>query len=156
MTSNLRLEILMQRAADGELSEEQRRELIQAVETHPDGWKQLACTFLEEQLVGHHIRRAPLTSVASEDNTVVQPVRQPKGFWYRHPALSTAVTICLAFVLGLSVPWERTPEQNRSNVAQLPSEPLDTSPVATDAELREQLAEILRQLEASPGRTAER
>lgn len=109
MISDRRLELLMQRAADGELTPAQRHELMDAAETQPDGWKQLACTFLEEQLVRQNFQQNPKTADVPEE-TVVQPLKKSEGFWYRHPALSTAVTICLAFVLGLAVPWERQTE----------------------------------------------
>lgn len=108
MTSNRRLELLMQRAADGELTPAQRHELMEAAEAQTDGWKQLACTFLEEQLVRQNFQQNPMTADVPEE-TVVQPLKTPKGFWYHHPALTTAVTICLAFVLGLAVPWDRQP-----------------------------------------------
>ncbi len=112
MNSEERLEMLMQRAIDRELSSPQRRELLDALNDHPDGWKQLSCAFLEEQLVGSGVRGAA-TMAASMDEpaATVTPASRQSAFWYQHPVLSTAVTICLAFVLGLAIPVEQTNQQ---------------------------------------------
>jgi len=150
MKSTERVERLMQRAADGELSTEQRHELMEAVEQQQDGWKQLACTFLEEQLVGQTIRQAPPATVS-----VVQPVRRPTGFWYHHPALSSAVTICFAFVLGLAVPWNQGPNSTPQQTVRTNTESVLAAPVSTgassgsaarDIELQRKVATILRML----------
>jgi hypothetical protein len=107
-----RLEMLMQRAVDRELSSAQRHELLDAVAQRPDGWKQLACTFLEEQLVGIGVRGAATPAVyADELKSTVTPTSKRSAFWYQHPLMSSAVTICLAFVLGLAIPWQRTAHQ---------------------------------------------
>jgi hypothetical protein len=156
MTSTERLEILMQRAADGELSVEQRHELMEAAEEHPDGWKQLACTILEEQLVGRTIRLTPLTATTLEATTV-QPLRRPTGFWYHHPVLTTAVTICLAFVLGLAVPPKQDANNTQHSAAmQLMPDPVAAQPasqgVSRDAELHNRLSRILQMLEESDRR----
>ncbi|MCH2211384.1 MAG: hypothetical protein MK110_08785 [Fuerstiella sp.] len=143
-----RLELLMQRAADGELSADQRRELLELMEYQPDGWKRLACTFLEEQLVGHSVRQTPLVGPLIEES-VVHPVQRPGGFWYHHPALTTAVTICLAFVLGVSVPWGRDVNrlQSASPVLGTDTVGIDSSPsysdLTNDAEFLRQLADEL-------------
>ena len=160
MTVSERLELLMQRAADGELSVDQRHELMELVECQPNGWKQLACAFLEEQLVGQSMRQAPPVSPPPE-NSLVGPVRRSTGFWYHHPNLTTAVTICLAFGLGLTVPWERDSSIDRVNSAQLATDPVHTVQVNADSpqqdlsinvELRQQLADLLRELETFNGR----
>jgi hypothetical protein len=151
MTSTERLEILMQRAADGELSVEQRHELMEAAEEHPDGWKQLACTILEEQIVGQTIRQMSLTATTLKETTV-QPLRRPTGFWYHHPVLTTAVTICLAFVLGLTVSSQQDAIDNQQSAAkqQLP-DPVATQPasqgVSRDAELHNRVSRMLQMLE---------
>ena len=159
MTVSERLELLMQRAADGELSVDQRHELMELVEYQPNGWKQLACTFLEEQLVGQSIRQTPPVSPPPK-NLLVEPVRRPTGFWYHHPSLTTAVTICLAFGLGLTVPWEGDSSIDRVNSVPLATDPVLTDQVNADlpqqdlsinVELRQQLAELLRELETFNG-----
>ena len=55
---NERDEILIQRCVDGELSSEQRHELLQRME-EAAGWKHLACSYMEDQLF----------AVASTDQT---------------------------------------------------------------------------------------
>jgi len=152
MTSTERLEILMQRAADGELSVDQRHELMDAAEQHPDGWKQLACTILEEQLVGQTIRQTPLSATTLEETTI-QPLRRPTGFWYHHPALTIAVTICLAFVLGWAVPSDQGRKNTQQPTAmQLMADPVIAQPASSpavqrDAELHNRLSRILQMLE---------
>lgn len=121
MTGSHRLELLMQRAVDGELTPTQRHELLECVADQPEGWKFLACAFLEEQLVAGGVRRSAAAEPMQTEDDVVQPLKTPKGFWYRHPVISTAVTLCLSFVLGLSVPWGRV----------LPSAPIQTTPIAS-------------------------
>ena len=156
MTPTEQLKLLIQRAADGELSTEQRHKLMELAEHQPDGWKQLACTFLEEQLVSQTIRQAPLVSSLAEES-IVQPVRRTSGFWYHHPTLTTAVTICLAFALGVTVSWNLDSDGSVANLVQLVTDPVDTDPVSTDSqqhrspiddELRQQLEKVLRQLES--------
>jgi hypothetical protein len=151
MTSTERLELLMQRAADGELSVEQRHELVEAAEGNPDGWKQLACTILEEQIVGQAIRQTSLP-MASLEETTVQPSVRPAGFWYHHPVLTTAVTICLAFGLGMAVSSQQDAivAQQSGAIRQLP-DPVAAQPasqgVSRDAELHNRVSRILQMLE---------
>lgn len=141
----------MQRAADGELSVEQRHELMEAAEEHPDGWKQLACTILEEQIVGQTIRQTSLAAPRLEDTTV-QPLVRTTGFWYHHPVLTTAVTICLAFVLGMAVSSEQDAigTQESAAIRQL-ADPVVAQPaargVSRDTELHNRVSRILQMLE---------
>ena len=121
MTGSHRLEVLIQRAVDGELTPAQRHELINSVADQPEGWKHLACAFLEEQLIAGEVRQSASARAQQSADDSVQPLRTPKGFWYRHPALSTVVTLCVAFVLGLSIPWGRV----------LPSSPATSTPAPT-------------------------
>ncbi len=143
MTTPRRLELLMQRAADGELTPAQRHELMEAAETQPDGWKQLACTFLEDQLVGQTFRRGSVAAAEPEES-VVTPLKTRKGFWYQHPALTTAVTICLAFTLGLTVPWDRVGQSNQGTpiAMPVPADPnLVGSNIPVDGDVHQQLRE---------------
>ena len=41
---------LIQRCVDNELTTAERHELMKRLDQIPEGWKQLACTYLEEQL----------------------------------------------------------------------------------------------------------
>lgn len=147
MTATDQLELLMQRAADGELSTEQRHELMELVEQHPDGWRQLACRFLEEQLVSRCIRQAPHSDAPVEES-IVRPLTSPAGFWYRHPALTTAITIVLAFVLGLTVPWDRSTDGSVVGGVQVVREgDAPQRALPRDDEFLRKLDAVLRQLE---------
>jgi len=150
-----RLELLMQRAADGELSVEQRHELMELVEYQPRAWKRLACTFLEAQLVGQHIRQAPRVSPDPEESEV-QPVRRSTGFWFHHPTLTTAITICLAFAVGLTVPWDRDSGSLQPMPSPMTANLEGTISVDTDSqghngsideELRREIEELQRMLQ---------
>ena len=97
---NERDEILIQRCVDGELSSEQRHELLQRMD-EADGWKDLACCYMEDQLF----------AVASTDHTAasVSPAdyktdtAERRKHWFHHPAMSVALTACVAFLLGLVI-----------------------------------------------------
>ena len=154
MTGSHRLELLMQRAVDGELTPAQRHELIESVADQPEGWKHLACAFLEEQLIAGEVRQSASAGAQQTADDVVQPLRTPKGFWYRHPALSTVVTLCVAFMLGLSVPWGRvlpsspaTSAPTTSTPRHTDSMPVDTTPERTGGmSSQEALARQIEQL----------
>ncbi|HAD58628.1 MAG TPA: hypothetical protein DCG12_05260 [Planctomycetaceae bacterium] len=97
---NERDEILIQRCVDGELSSEQRHELLQRME-EAAGWKHLACSYMEDQLF----------AVAGTDQTTAgvsaaeyksEPAERRKH-WFHHPAMSVALTACVAFLLGLVI-----------------------------------------------------
>ena len=47
--SNNKSEGLFDRLADGELGDEQRRELLARLDHEPDGWRRCALAFLEDQ-----------------------------------------------------------------------------------------------------------
>ncbi len=155
MPSTERLELLMERAADGELSAEKRHEVMEFADRHPDGWRQLACRFLEEQLIGRSIRQSPLADPWVEES-IVQPIRRPNGFWYHHPALTTAITILLAFTLGLVVPWNRDVGSQEAMPVQAVVEGSvqDHSTIADD--FREELEALQRRVELLDGRLLHR
>ena len=149
-----RLEMLMQRAVDRELSSVQRHELLDAIAQQPDGWKQLACSFLEEQLLGVGVRgAATMVANADEPESIVTPNSKQSAFWYQHPLLSTAMTICLAFVLGLAIPWQRTVYQPiASGTTVRGNQPVNTDrrsmlPVR-DEQLRDEIEALRRALES--------
>ena len=143
MTPTEQLELLMQRAVDGELCVGQRHDLMQLAERQPDGWRQLACTFLEEQIVSQTIRQAPLVSPLAEES-IVQPAHRPTGFWYHHPVLTTAVTICVAFVLGLTVPWNRNAEEQSASRVHLVGDSVNADSVRRESPVDAEMRQMLR------------
>jgi len=95
---NPRDEILIQRCVDNECSPQERRELIDRLDQIDDGWKTLACTYMEEQL---------FASACSEERVAVVPVTPAEavaatpGNWFHHPAVSMVLTACVVFLLGV-------------------------------------------------------
>ncbi len=150
MTSAERLDLLMQRAVDEELSPAQRHELLDRLAECPDGWKRLACSFLEDQLVASGIRQSGTRRSADPcDEPTVQPLRTPRGFWYQHPALSTAISICLAFLLGLAVSGtdaDRTPGVAGSVGRHAESVTVDTTPEPAGPSVTKQES-LMREME---------
>jgi hypothetical protein len=149
-----RLELLMQRAVDRELAPAQRRELLEILNQQPEGWKQLGCAFLEEQLVGTGVRgAATLKASNTEPDSTVTPSGRQTAFWYQHPILSTAVTICLAFALGLAIPVHRTVQQPAvagQTVSGGQPVKLGNGSVGSDRDeqLRDEIQTLLRTLES--------
>ncbi|MEO1979865.1 MAG: hypothetical protein ABGZ24_05065 [Fuerstiella sp.] len=98
-------ELLLQRCVDGEISANQRAELIQRLDANPDGWKVLACSFMEDQLVASGIAH----SVTHEH--AVSPVPQllqkkEKPHWFHHPLMSVTLSVCVAFLGGVLISRE--------------------------------------------------
>lgn len=95
---------LIQRCVDNELSREQRQRLLKRLDELPDGWKTLACSFLEDQLYGNAVREQQSISAAPL-------VQQPKPIaghsdrrnWFYHPVTSLALTLCVAFLSGMLI-----------------------------------------------------
>ena len=106
---------LIQRAVDGELSADDRCELTQRMRCHPDSWQQLACAFLEDQLLQRAVVGAASKHTADVSHQALPlpgRTKQTNAFWLRHPGLSVAVTMLMTFLLGLLVPWGRTAEES--------------------------------------------
>jgi hypothetical protein len=90
------------------------------------------------------------------EESIVQPIRRPNGFWYHHPALTTAITILLAFTLGLVVPWNRDVGSQEAMPVQAVVEGSvqDHSTIADD--FREELEALQRRVELLDGRLLHR
>jgi hypothetical protein len=98
-------ELLLQRCVDGEISAEQRAELIQQLDAGPDGWKVLACSYMEDQLVARGIARSETT--VHVDTPEPQLLRQSeKPHWFHHPLMSAALSACVAFLGGVLISRE--------------------------------------------------
>ena len=96
--SSEREEILVQRCVDNECTSAERRELIERLDSSADGWKKLACTYMEEQLFA--------AGCNAPANTVVQPLpveekRRSNEHWFNHPAVSMVLSACVVFLLGV-------------------------------------------------------
>ena len=94
-------EILIQRCVDNECTAEERRQLIARLDELPDGWKSLACTYMEEQLFAAACiadSRAGAAAVVT-----AEPPALPKPHWFHRPAVSMVLTACVMFLIGVLV-----------------------------------------------------
>jgi anti-sigma factor RsiW len=138
----------LDRLADGELNPDQQRRLLAALETHPDGWRRCALTFVEAQTLRAEFRR-----MTTADNVAVPQRGDPKQptMTVRQPArpnsalaparwLAIAASLLVAFTLGITAQgwWPATAlpdhaEQIASvQPAQPTAAPTENPPVASD------------------------
>ncbi len=104
-----RNEILIQRCVDNELTAEQRRELLDQLDSTPDGWKYLACSFLENQLFAD----AAIEESRSVKQQTQSIVSAPSQHWFNRPLTSLVLSVCVAFLVGLLVRGEfESPTRN--------------------------------------------
>ena len=109
-------ERLIQRAIDGELSGEQRRTLLEQCGRSRDGWKSLACAFLEDQLIRQAVGDGSgLSAVDDTESAVpVRPAARVATRWYHYPAVTVPLTMCAALLLGMLMPWDGLSERGPS------------------------------------------
>lgn len=93
-------EMLMQRCVDGESTPQERRELMERLDHASDGWKQLACSFMEEQLFANAVCDDEVRSVTHPESS---EKLQQQRHWFHHPMMSLALSVCVAFMAGLLV-----------------------------------------------------
>lgn len=123
-------EMLMQRCVDGELTDEQRRQLLQQLEQEPQAWKELACLYMEDQLfakaVGTDIGQSYLLQrqVSKPDSTTSNQHATPSGstnagwkHWFAHPVTSVALCLCVAFLSGMLLRDNARPTMTASNAS---------------------------------------
>jgi hypothetical protein len=96
---------LFDRLVDGELSSEERRELLQSLDTAPGGWRRCALAFLEAQSWGEGLRRVvhePGPTVVADAQPVFVPnsASRPAGWNRQHFAwLAIAAGLLVAATL---------------------------------------------------------
>lgn len=93
-------EILIQRCVDNECSADERRELIDRMDRNEQGWKILACTYMEEQLFAAACVEE-FRPAAAAPQKPVPAAGQKSGHWFHHPAVSMVLTACVVFLLGV-------------------------------------------------------
>jgi hypothetical protein len=114
-------ERLIDRLVDGELSDQERRELLLKFENQSDGWRRCALAFLEAQTWGKEFRS--LTAAPAAE-TVVRPAGRQSS-WLNGPwgsALAVAASFLIAFTLGTA--WRGLPgpaNRNEDHFAQRPT-----------------------------------
>jgi hypothetical protein len=97
-------DVMFDRLVDGELSADERRTLLQSLDTRPDGWRRCACAFLEAQSWGREFRQfiqQPQVSTP-ERTSAERPIRAAKPKTLRRAMSWSAIAACLvvAFSLG--------------------------------------------------------
>jgi hypothetical protein len=97
------------RLVDGELSPDEYRELIAALDDEPSGWKRCALAFLENQALGGELITIGRSHDWPVEPTAAHPSHsQPVGFssvpWHALAPLAIAAGLLLAFGLGLAAP----------------------------------------------------
>jgi len=130
---------------DGELSEDRRRSLLSRLERDPKSWRQLALTFVENQVWKGGFQRivsdSPMTDSfedESEKATVIDGIkltnRTSSRFRYRDVFLAVTVLIALGagYLLGgkfssVSAPENRTENTPWPELVILPDQPSPSS-----------------------------
>ena len=141
-------ELQIQRCVDGELSSSETRELLRRLDSLKDGWKNLACLFLEGRNLQSAIlspfdlqsQRADRASLAPEPLTPL--VRRSNGvnntvrLWWSHPITSLTLCAAIAFVGGMLLPdIQRQNGMSLSGVrSQEALQPLARRPLAQSVE----------------------
>lgn len=96
-------ESLKQKCVDGELSNEEREQLLDWLEQNPSEWKDLACCYMEDQLFGQAVVSEPVP-VRSSVRPVPQPPKNSRWrLWFAHPVTSVALCLCVAFLSGMLI-----------------------------------------------------
>lgn len=121
-------ERLIQRCVDNELSSVDRRRLLEQLRSSPDGWKTLACTYMEEQLFAAAVIDPDQQDAARLAGTAT-PVTQKRPHWLHHPLTSVALSACVAFMLGLLISGNANSDQAVSPMPALAK----TNPGAKDS-----------------------
>ncbi len=137
------LDLLLQRCADGELSETDERQLLARLDFQPDLWRRLALLFIEQRVMGQACRpmallSAPATAALpdSEGASVPRPVTTQPSRRRSVPGLSwIALGLAVAAAFGLGR-WQSagSPEPNREMVQQ--TVPPTNVPAAPESEHR--------------------
>ncbi|MCP4169252.1 MAG: hypothetical protein GY758_00585 [Fuerstiella sp.] len=97
-------ERLLQRCIDGEISAEQRAELIRQLDAAPERWKALACSYMEDQLIAGGIRHSVAAVQEPREPQLLR--RNEKPHWFHHPLMSVALSACVAFLGGVLISRE--------------------------------------------------
>ena len=105
----------LDRLVDGELSEQERVDLLRELDGQPTGWRQCALSFIESQLWQHELTRDhapdPSQVSAATERPDVRPMRYVG--W-----LVTAAAVMLAFTFGQRWDSDSLPRIQRNQVAE--------------------------------------
>ncbi len=104
----------LDRLVDGELTDDEYRRLLLAVEEEPDGWRRCAAAFLEAQAWAGELRSVRQSAAAPPAAAAPRPTAA-RG--YVGLALAAAASFAIAFVLGWQFRWSHTPQQDAPALA---------------------------------------
>jgi hypothetical protein len=118
--SNITDDAMIDRLVDGELSGDERRELLTSLDAQPDGWRRCALAFLEAQTWRSDMRRIIAPAAVAPANTstsavathVPQSSRRYGGAW-----LAVAAALLVAFGLGRQLGVGERAELNQAQLA---------------------------------------
>lgn len=97
---NERDAVLIQKCVDDEVTTGERRELMARLDEIPDGWKTLACSYMEDQLFSQAIRHEVLSD---SDIPPLLSEAAKKPHWFYHPIMSLALSAGIAFLGGILI-----------------------------------------------------
>jgi len=93
---------LFDQLVDGELHDDQRRALLQKLDTMPDGWRQCALTFIEAQELRRVLPTLVSEEAAAEPRDVVHIANRSRSSTFHVGGLlAMAASFLVAFSLGL-------------------------------------------------------
>jgi hypothetical protein len=102
-------DIRFDRLVDGELSADERRSLLESLDSRPDGWRHCALAFLEAQSWQSELRNLAATKSAAPQvlSNAVAPTGAAKRrtVWAAAQMFAVAAALLLAFRLG---GWQRS------------------------------------------------
>ena len=98
-------DILFDRLVDGDLSAAERRQLLESLDTRPDGWRRCALAFLEAQSwrddLGQFVRESSHERCAVESVSASPAVADRRMLKHGLSWLAIAAGLLIAFTLGL-------------------------------------------------------
>jgi len=105
-------ELAMMRLVDGELESAERAKLLNQLESHPDGWRDCALAFLEDQAWRQAMTEPGLqreqNTIATTTATTTSRRSTERSFFATLPGLlSLAAALLLAFAVGKWSPTNR-------------------------------------------------
>jgi hypothetical protein len=96
-------ELRFDRLVDGELSDQEYRALLTALDEEPNGWRRCALAFLEARALGQELCRLRDRALLDAGARIEPPRMQGRSSRRWLSQLATAAAIALAFGLGWSV-----------------------------------------------------
>jgi len=90
------------RLVDGELTDDDTRAILSAMDRDPDGWRRCALAFVESQAIGRDVRGITAESLNSRANVVTPvPLRDVSRKWSWSTGLALAASLLITFGFGL-------------------------------------------------------